>query len=214
MQTPDTYRLWIEADQLLRQGNEAAAYAMLKETAAFGNIGAMTKLAHLARSEKREAESHEWMDKAEKALRPGDIDGRKDLADAYGQALGRGNYSDLKQRERALLEEVAESGDISVQIELGQHFSRDLVLLKDESLRSRAKERRDYWINRAMDGGAYWAFFMHASVLFEEKKPVPPEVIKVLEELQSSQSLWVTDQKNLDVLLRAIARRANRKPKS
>ncbi len=24
------------------------------------------------------------------------------------------------------------------------------------------------------------AFFMHASVLFEEKKPVPPEVIKVL----------------------------------
>ncbi len=64
-QTPDTYRLWIEADQLRGRATKRRLMRCSRRQPRL-RIGAMTKLAHLARSEKREAESHEWMDKAER----------------------------------------------------------------------------------------------------------------------------------------------------
>lgn len=208
MRTTATAILWSDADRLIEQGNRAAAKLMLKDAAARGSIGAMTKLAELARAE-REEESHAWMDKAESELRPGDVDSRQDLAEAYLDRLGRGSYAEQKQRARQLLAEAAEAGDPVVQRELAQLFQRELILHPHANY-DHNKERYEYWLRRAMDGGDGWAFFIHASDLFEEKKPVPSEVVTVLEQLSSSGGLWVTNQRDVDVLLRAIRRRAKR----
>ena len=89
-----------EARLLYQDDQKKAAIRKLSVLAEAGAIDAMIELAHIARNEHRESDSHYWIDMAEQQLKPGDLDGHIGLKGAYSLGLGRGDRD--VQEARAL----------------------------------------------------------------------------------------------------------------
>jgi TPR repeat protein len=186
------------ARQQRRDGNPGAADRILRDAAGRGLIEAMIELALLARDDGRRDESDRWIESAEEALQPGDLDGRIILSGAYSLCLGCGTL--FKQQERALelLIEVAQTDrHPRVQEDVALSFLYGLnECHKDE-------ERFEHWIRRAVANGSARAAYIYAKELFRKRRPIPQVLIDMLVPAAS-------ENKSAAALLRAITKRTKK----
>lgn len=186
-----------DARRLSSEGKRDAARQLLLEAAAKNSIDAMIELADMALDDGNRNESDIWMDSAENILDPNDEDGRISLSGAYAKALGRGTRSDQQARELGHLEAIAAAGNTVAQERVSLYYLHGLNgCIKDE-------EKFGYWINEAIAAESPNAAYIYGEHLFRSKRPIPTEVINLLESGKAS-------SKRIQALLKAIAKRAKR----
>jgi len=148
---------------LVDQGDEEAAVAYINQFIDAGSVRAMIALAdHLFDKGDREA-SLLWMDRVEGAIADDDFVSPIYLSSAYRRGLGRGEADERHHKAFALLERVAESGNLVVIHEMMSNYLYGLNgAPKDHA-------RFIYWAKRAAALGSKAA----AKVLRDEGLPVP-----------------------------------------
>lgn len=187
-----------EARQLHRSGQSEVAIQKLGVLAEAGSIDAMIELAHIARDQNRRSDSDQWIDRAEKALKAGDLDGHISLNGAYSLGLGCGEREILEARALHHLEQVALGGNATAQERLALDFLHGLNGCgKDLS-------RFEHWIDRAVSVGSPRAAYILAEYLYKEGRQVAPEIVEKLEAVRSQ-------NKAAEKLLNAIAKRQKKR---
>ena len=183
-----------DARRLHRSGQSESAVRKLNVASDAGNIEAMIELAHIARDQEKKAESDLWIDKAEAALKPGDLDGHISLNGAYSLGLGRGEREVLEARALHHLEQVALGGNAAAQERVALHFLHGLNGSEKD------KRRFEHWIALAVDAGSPRAVYILAEYLYKEGRRVAPEIVERLEAGRSQ-------NKATEKLLKAIGKR-------
>lgn len=193
MQYSNPRELIDAARQLLREGNRDAAHHNLRDAASKGEIEAMIELSHMALNEGNRDESDKWMDSAEEAIQPNDLEGRISLGGAYSLGLGRGTRDEQQQRALKYLEEVATAGNPVAQESLALHFLHGLNgCTKDE-------RRFEHWIQQAIAAESHRALYIYVEFLFLNRRPIPSD-------LRESLATMKLENKSAEKLLRTISK--------
>jgi TPR repeat protein len=183
-----------EASRLHKSGQTDRAILNLIPLAEVGSIDAMVELALIARDKGNKFDSDEWIDKAEAALKPGDLDGHASLKSAYSLCLGRGERETLDDRALYHLKQIALAENTFAQESLALHFLHGLNGC-DKNV-----DQFEYWIRRAMDLGSSRAVYIFAEHLYKTRHQISPEIIEKLEAARSQNNA-------AEQLLNAIASR-------
>ena len=168
-----------EARSLHRVGQSEDAIRKLSLLADAGAIDAMVELAHIARDQNRESDSHQWIDKAEQGLKPGDLDGHISLNGAYSLGLGRGDRDVQEARALHHLEQVALAGNAVAQEGLALNFLHGLNGCEKDV------GRFEYWIELAVAVGSPRAAYILAEYLHKNGREVGPAIVEALQAARS-----------------------------
>jgi len=190
----ETHSLIDETRRLRHAGQTDGADQLLRTAAQAGSIDAMIELAHISRSAGKKNDSDQWIDAAEAALRPGDLDGHISLNGAYSLGLGRGERDVLEKRALYHLEQVALAGNPIAQERLALEF------LEGTNGCEQSLEKFEHWIGLARAAGSQRAVYIYAEYLFRRKRPVPPNLVAELQAVRH-------ENRAAEKLLRAIERR-------
>lgn len=190
----DARALVDEARRLRRHGQAEVAEQKLRAAAQAGSICAMIELAHMSRDSGKTADSNQWIDLAETALHPGDLDGHISLNGAYSLGLGRGERDVLEKRALYHLEQVAQAGNPVAQERLALEF------LEGTNGCEQSLEKFEYWIGISLAAGSLRAVYIYVDYLFRSGRPVPLNLLAQLKAVRR-------ENKATAKLLRAIDRR-------
>jgi TPR repeat protein len=183
-----------KARELRKAGSRDAARDLLLKRASDKDVAALVELAYWAGDDGDKDASDRWIDKAEECLERGDWDGHAVLNSAYTLGFGRGSPDEIKQKALAHLEVLARAGNPAAQERLAVDY------LNGSNGCRRDPGLFEGWISKAVAQGSVTAAMWYAEYLLGTKRPVPSEVIALLEGAKQS-------SKDAQKLLRQLAKR-------
>ena len=128
---------------LVNQGDHQAALLYINEFVEAGSVRAMIAMADYLFDKGDHEASLAWMDRVERSIADEDFISPIYLSSAYKRGLGRGTAPERYQKAFALLERVAESGNVSVIHEMMSNYLYGLNGAPKD------RERFIYWAKKA-----------------------------------------------------------------
>lgn len=107
---------------LVKQGDDEAAIAYINKFVEAGSVYAMIAMADYFFGKGDKEASLSWMDRAERSIADDDFVSPIYLSSAYTRGLGRGEAYERHQKAFAILERVAESGNVVVIHEMMSNY--------------------------------------------------------------------------------------------
>jgi TPR repeat protein len=128
---------------LVKQGDDEAAVAYINKFVEAGSVRAMIAMADYLFNKGDKESSLAWMDRVERSIADDDFVSPIYLSSAYRRGLGRGEAYEQYQKAFALLERVAESGNVVVIHEMMTNYLHGL------NGASKSHDRFIYWAKKA-----------------------------------------------------------------
>lgn len=133
---------------LFKQGDDQTAISYINKFVEAGSVRAMIAMADYLFDKGDRDASLAWMDRVERTIADDDFVSPIYLSSAYKRGLGRGTAPERHQKAFALLERVAESGNVSVIHEMMSNYLHGLNGAPKD------RKRFIYWTQKAADLGS------------------------------------------------------------